>query len=74
MAAQGSSLAALQPVMIDPRTRTNRVVPQDFSELDGLSRHGKLILGVVNGNVVAATLPGSVRVLATGAVTPSWTR
>jgi Tol biopolymer transport system component len=63
---------ALQALVITPTRHRMTTLSPGFSDIDALSRNGKRVLGVVNGNVVAVGLDGSVRVLAQAADEPSW--
>ena len=64
----------LHPVLINRETATARKLPQQLSFIEAISKDGKAVLGEQNGNVVVARADGSLRVLATGATTPSWTK
>jgi len=59
-------------VLIDPQTKVARTLSPVFSEIDGVSRHGERVLGVVDGNVVSVGHDGRTSVLAPGAISPSW--
>jgi hypothetical protein len=61
-------------VFVNPETRASHVVPAAFAAVDDLSRNGRRILGVMDGNVVAVAPNGHVRVLARNADSPSWNR
>ena len=74
LAARGPRQDQLQALLIAPATHDLMTLPQTFSEVDALSRNGKLILGVVGGNVVTVRADGTMRTLAHGAVNATWTR
>jgi hypothetical protein len=61
-------------VIVNPKTRAAHVVPGAFEEVADLSRNGRRILGVMDGNVVAVAPNGHVRVLARDADSPGWNR
>lgn len=72
LAAEGSP-DQISPVLIASKSHTARSVPAVFSEIDAVSRHGKRVLGMASGNVVVAAADGKTRVIAVGAINPSWT-
>jgi WD40 repeat protein len=61
-------------VLVTPGTGEIRTVSPVFSAVKGLSRDGGQLLAEQNGNVVTATVDGTVRRLAANATNPSWTR
>lgn len=64
----------MQALLIDRRTRHTVFLAQRFSAIEALSRNGRVVLGEIGGDVVAARLDGTTQVLATHATTPSWTK
>jgi hypothetical protein len=60
--------------IISPSTGRVVTLPQDFDEVDALSRDGRHVLGVVDGNVVSVTGTGRATVIARHANSPSWDR
>jgi len=72
VAAQTLSDTQVQAVLIGPQTKVARPLSPVFSEIDGVSRHGERVLGVVGGNVVSVGRDGRTSVLAPGAISPSW--
>jgi hypothetical protein len=64
----------MRAVLIKPASGAVRTLPNSFSEVNDLSRNGKRVLGVIDGNVVSVAPNGSTRVLARGADSPSWNR
>lgn len=61
-------------VLIDLSPRRVIHVPTPFSLVAGISTSGRDVLGEKDGDVVSATAQGRVRVLATRATNPSWTK
>ena len=59
-------------VVISLRSGHTRQSDATFTDIDDLSRDGREILGVAEGNVVKATVGGTPRVLAYSAIFPSW--
>jgi hypothetical protein len=68
-----TSSVAVQPVFIDLGPRRIRRVDDSLVPKD-LSRDGKEILGEAGGDVVVRAPDGTLKALATGATTPSWTK
>ena len=65
---RGPTLARI----VSPSSGRIVTLPQDFDEIDALSRDGRRVLGVVEGNVVSTTATGHMTVLARHADSPSW--
>jgi len=61
-------------LLLRPRTGHLVRVPATFTNVWGLSRDGSEVLGERDGNVVSATVDGTVTVLARHAVHPRWTK
>jgi WD40 repeat protein len=74
LAARESSNGRAKALLVTPATKRVVTFSQDFSEVDALSRDGKRVLGVVDGDVVAAAADGSSQMLAAGADNASWNR
>ena len=74
LAAQGETEFTLKALLITPSSGQVVTFAPTFSEIDGLSKNGRHVLGVVDGNVVTAAADGSSRVLASSASSASWTR
>ena len=70
----GPSVAELHAVVLALSAGKSTQLSPTFSEVDALSRDGHVVLGVEDGNVVAAADTGSTRVLAQGGISASWTR
>jgi len=60
--------------IVSPSTGRVVTLPEQFDEVDALSRDGRHVLGVVGGNVVSATATSHATVLARHADSPSWDR
>jgi hypothetical protein len=73
LAAEGPTDHQLSPVLIASELHAAWTVPTVLSEIDGVSRHGKQVLGVADGSVVVAAADGGTRVIAASAISPSWT-
>jgi WD40 repeat protein len=72
LAAVKRSSARTLAVLIKKSSGERRTLPTAFAEVSDLSRSGKRVLGVVDGNVVSVHRSGTLRVLARSADSPSW--
>jgi len=68
------AFADTQARLVAVGSRNVRTLAPVLSQIDGLSRDGKLVLAEQEGNVVAVGLDGAIRLLAANAASPSWTR
>jgi hypothetical protein len=72
LVAEGPTDHDQSPVLIASKSHATLSVPTVLTQVCGLSRHGRFVLGVTDGNVVVAARDGTTRVVATGAISPSW--
>ncbi len=70
----GSTKRDIQPVLIDPRTRTMKYFPPKLTRISAISRDGSTVLGEsLQREVVAVRADGTVKVLASHADSVTWT-
>jgi WD40-like Beta Propeller Repeat len=63
-----------QALLVDPITEKSHTLAPLFTSVNCLSRDGRHVLGVVDGNVVSVNRRGTVRVLVPQAAQPSWNK
>jgi len=68
------TMQTVQPVLIDPRNGAMQYFPQQLMSISAISRDGSRVLGEsLQGEVVAVRADGNVKVLASHAVSATWT-
>jgi hypothetical protein len=60
--------------LVNPLEERVRRLPQSFDTVNGMSRDGRHVLGVKDGNVIDVATDGRVRALVNNAAEPSWNK
>jgi hypothetical protein len=74
LVGEGSPFVPNHALLVDPITMNAHRLSRDFQTVNGLSRDGRHILGVIDGAVVDVQRDGHVKTLAEDGTQPSWTK
>lgn len=72
--AEGNEFVPNHAVLVDPVAKRAKRLSQSFQTVNGLSRDGRHVLGVVGGRVVDIEGDGDVHTLVKDGLQPSWNK
>jgi hypothetical protein len=74
LVSEGNDVTPYRALLVDPLSKSSKRLKSVFDSVNGLSRNGRLVLGVIDGDVVQVDRHDEIKVLVRNAAQPSWNK
>jgi hypothetical protein len=74
LVSEGNDFTPHRALLVDPLAKSSTRLTWVFDSVNGLSRNGRLVLGVIDGDVVQVNRHDEIKVLVRNAAQPSWNK